>query len=69
MGALSPPGKGSCAHVLVEMQNAGDSKTLMPMIRADALVLLTCAKGTVAREPEKVQTEDVADLRQMSAAI
>jgi hypothetical protein len=56
---FSFPGRGVCAYNLIELQNSGHLETLMPMLRAHAVVILTGPKGGVVLEPDTVTEKDV----------
>ena len=65
---FSFPARGICAYNLVEMNNSGHLGTLMPMLRAHDLVMLTGPNGTTVLNPDSATEEDVEAVMQVPVA-
>jgi hypothetical protein len=62
---FSFPGKGLCGYNLIELANSGRLDTLMPMLRAHDLVIMTGPKGSAVLEPDSVKERDVEAVMQV----
>jgi hypothetical protein len=65
---FSFPARGVCAYSLVELNNSGHLGTLMPMLRAHDLVMLTGPNGTAILHPDSVTEGDVETVMQVPIA-
>lgn len=65
---FSFPARGICAYNLVELNNSGRLETLMPMLRAHDVVMLTGPNGSTVLNPDVVTEKDVEAVMQVPIA-